>query len=125
MHAYGGYTYHRNINLRRFNMAKKEKKVEVKQDKNYKRTVRSEEEKKVLIARLHRLEGQIKGIIKMVEEDRYCDDVLIQLSSMDKSIKGLANLLIEKHLQGCVSSELKNGNEEIIEEVITFFKRFQ
>ena len=93
--------------------------------KEYKHTVRPEEDKKVIKARLHRIEGQIKGILKMVDEDRYCDDILIQLSATDKSVKSLANLLIERHLISNIQPNLKNEDEKTIQELITFFKRFQ
>ena len=60
--------------------------------------IRSEEEKKKLISRLNRLIGQMNGVKKMIQDDRYCDDVLIQLSAIDKAIKSLANLLLENHM---------------------------
>ena len=50
-----------------------------------KKTVRTKEEKKIVTDRLNRIEGQIKGIKRMIEEDRYCDDILIQLSAIDKA----------------------------------------
>lgn len=90
-----------------------------------KKTIRDTEDKKILIARTNRIAGQIKGIAKMFEEDRYCDDILIQLVAIDKSIKSLANILLEKHLKSCVVGKIKNNDTEIIDEVITLFKRFQ
>ena len=102
-------------------MAKKNK----NKSKEYKHTVRPEEDKKVIKARLHRIEGQIKGILKMVDEDRYCDDILIQLSAVDKSIKSLANHILENHMYNCVTNEFEKGNLEIIDEVVNLFRRFQ
>lgn len=90
-----------------------------------KKTQRTEEEKKILTNRLNRLEGQIKGIKKMIAEDRYCDDVLIQLSAVDKAIKSLANHMVENHMYHCVLKEIDQGNLEIIEEVVKLFRRFQ
>ena len=90
-----------------------------------KKTIRSEEDKKAIINRLNRIGGQVNGIKKMIEEDKYCDDVLIQLSAINKSIKSLANILIEKHMYNCVTRELSNGNTEILSEVVDLFKRFQ
>lgn len=89
-----------------------------------KKTYRGSEEKKKIINRLNRLEGQIKGIKKMVEEDRYCHDILIQLSAAQNSIKSLSNYVLENHLYGCVVNDLEKGNLEIIEELISLFKKF-
>ena len=90
-----------------------------------KKTKRSEEEKKKLNNRLNRIEGQVRGVKKMIEEDRYCDDVLIQLSAIDKSIKSLANHILENHMYTCVLKDLEKGNYEIIDEVVNLFRRFQ
>ena len=87
-------------------------------------TKRSESEKKKKKNRLNRIEGQVRGVKKMVEEDRYCDDILIQLSAIDKSIKSLANYILENHMYGCVLNNLEKGNYEIIDEVVKLFRRF-
>ena len=88
-------------------------------------TKRSESEKKKIKNRLNRIEGQVRGVKKMIEEDRYCDDVLIQLSAINKSIKSLANHILENHMQNCVYNDLEKGNYEIIDEVVNLFRRFQ
>ncbi len=88
-------------------------------------TYRDSSEKKTINNRLNRIEGQIKGIKKMIEEDRYCDDILIQLSAVDKSIKSLANHILENHMYNCVTNEFEKGNLEIIDEVVNLFRRFQ
>ena len=88
-------------------------------------TKRSESEKKIINNRLNRIEGQVRGVKKMIEEDRYCDDALIQLSAIDKSVKSLANHILENHMQTCVLNDLENGNYEIIDEVVNLFRRFQ
>ena len=87
--------------------------------------IRSEEEKKKLISRLNRLIGQMNGVKKMIQDDRYCDDVLIQLSAIDKAIKSLANLLLENHMHTCLIENINNGNYEIVDEVVDLFKKFQ
>ena len=88
-------------------------------------TKRSEAEKKIINNRLNRIEGQVRGVKKMIEEDRYCDDVLIQLSAINKSIKSLANHILENHMYTCVYNDLEKGNYEIIDEVVNLFRRFQ
>lgn len=90
-----------------------------------KKTERSEEEKQIIKSKLNRISGQINGIKKMIEEDRYCDDVLIQLSAVNQAVKSLANHIIEKHIYGCVVRDIQNGDLEIIDEVVRLFRRFQ
>ncbi len=87
--------------------------------------VRTEEEKKKIISRLNRIAGQIGGIKKMIEEDRYCDDVLIQLAAVDKSVKSLAGVILENHMHSCLIENIKEGNLAVVDEVVDLFKRFQ
>lgn len=89
-----------------------------------KKTQRSNEEKKLITNRLSRIEGQVKGIKKMVEKDKYCNDILIQLSAIENSIKSLSNHILENHLYSCVTNDLEKGNLEIIDELISLFKKF-
>ena len=89
-----------------------------------KKTCRSDEEKKVLNYRINRIEGQLKGIKKMIGEDVYCNDVLVQLSAIENSVKSLANHILENHLYSCVTRDLENGKLEIIDELISLFKKF-
>ena len=74
--------------------------------------------------RLNRIDGQIKGIKKMINEDIYCNDVLIQLKSVEKAIKNLSNIILEDHLYSCISNDIKNGNLDSIDEIISLFKRY-
>lgn len=91
---------------------------------NNKKTKRTDEEKKIINNRISRIEGQLKGIKKMVLEDAYCNDILIQLSAAQNSIKSLSNHILENHLYSCVSRDLEKGNTEIIDELISLFKKF-
>ncbi len=90
-----------------------------------KKRVRTKEEKKTIIHRLHRLIGQMKGYKTKLEENRYCDDILIQLAAIDKSIKGLANVLLEQHMHTCLIEQIQQEKYEGIDEIIELFKRFQ
>jgi DNA-binding FrmR family transcriptional regulator len=85
---------------------------------------RSEDEKKKLVSRINRIIGQLNGIKNMIEEDRYCEDVLIQLSASDKAIKGLASVIFNEHLHSCILENMKNGNYESVDEISELFKRF-
>ena len=89
-----------------------------------KKTKRSSDEKKLIVNRLNRIDGQIKGITKMIENDAYCNDVLIQLSAVKNSVKSLSTLILENHLYSCVSRDLENGDLDTIDELISLFKRF-
>ena len=89
-----------------------------------KKTYRTDEEKKIINNRISRIEGQLKGVKRMVAEDTYCKDILVQLSAIENSIKSLSNHMLEKHLYSCVAKELEHGSTDIIEELIGLFKKF-
>ena len=89
-----------------------------------KKTKRSPDEKKRIINRLNRISGQINGINKMIENDAYCNDVLIQLSAVEKAVKSLSTHILENHLYMCVTRDLENGEFDTIDELISLFKRF-
>lgn len=95
-------------------------------DKKYssKKTKRGEEDKKLINNRLNRIGGQINGIKKMIENDSYCNDILIQLKAVENSIQSLSNYILESHLYNCVSRDLENGELDTIDELISLFKRF-
>ncbi|MCM1130666.1 MAG: metal-sensing transcriptional repressor [Roseburia sp.] len=90
-----------------------------------KKTYRTEEDKKILTNRLNRIEGQIRGVASMIQDDRYCDEILIQLSAIDKSIKSFANFMLDKHIKTCVKENILIGNDEVLDEIVDLFKRFQ
>ena len=92
---------------------------------NEKKTIRTEKEKKELINRVNRIVGSMNGIKNMIIDDRYCDDILIQLSAIDKSIKSLANLMLDNHIHSCVLNDVNKGNYEVLDEIVNLFKRFQ
>lgn len=94
-------------------------------NEKYKKTKRSDEDKNKLVTRINKLIGQMNGIKKMIEDDRYCDDILIQLSAIDKSIKSLANVILDNHMHTCLIENIEKGNYEVINEIIDLFKRFQ
>ena len=89
-----------------------------------KKTKRGSDEKKLIISRLNRISGQINGIAKMVENDAYCNDVLVQLSAVKNSVKSLSSHILENHLYTCVTRDLENGELDTIDELISLFKRF-
>lgn len=88
------------------------------------KTVREENLKHDLDKRLNKIIGQVNGIKKMIESDRYCADVIIQLSAVEKSIRSVSNIILENHMKHCVSSAIKNGDDSKIDEVMDLIKRF-
>ncbi len=90
----------------------------------HRKTHRGEKDIELINNRLNRIDGQIKGIKKMINQDVYCNDVLIQLASVEKAIRSLSNIILEDHLYSCINDDLENGNLESIDEIVSLFKRF-
>jgi DNA-binding FrmR family transcriptional regulator len=65
-----------------------------------------------LLLRLRRVEGQVRGVQKMVEEDRYCPDVLVQMSAIHESLRAVERTLMKDHLQHCATEALRSGDDE-------------
>lgn len=86
---------------------------------------RSEDEKKKINNRLNKILGQVKGISKMVDENRHCNDILIQISAVDNSLKSLGNEILKSHLKTCVVDEIKKDNLDVIDEVTMLFDRIR
>ena len=80
-----------------------------------KKTVRDDEEKKKLVNRLSRIEGQIRGIRQMVEDDAYCVDILTQSAAAKSAFSAFNRELLRRHIEGCVVRDIKNGDEDIDE----------
>lgn len=83
-----------------------------------KKTERGEDERKKLINRLNRIEGQICGIRAMVERDAYCPDILVQSAAVNAAVNAFNKELIASHIQSCVVRDIKEGNEEVIAELV-------
>lgn len=95
----------------------------MKNEKEIRTKERTEQEKKALTKRLNIIEGQVRGIKQMIVDNRYCDDVLIQISAVNQSLKSLGTTLLKNHLSTCVVENIKQDNLEIIEEVMELIKR--
>jgi DNA-binding FrmR family transcriptional regulator len=84
-------------------------------------------DKAKILARLRRMEGQVRGVQRMVEEDEYCLDVLTQLSAIIAAARQTGLLVLEDHVRGCVTDAIRNGNddgEEVLIELIGAIERF-
>lgn len=90
----------------------------------HRKTHRSQRDVELLTNRLSRIGGQINGIKKMIAEDVYCNDVLVQLASVERAVKSVSNIILEDHLKGWITDDLENGKIESMDEVVELFKRF-
>lgn len=83
-----------------------------------KHTARAEEQRKKLLNRLRRIEGQVRGLQNMVENDAYCNDILTQSAAVNAAINAFNRELLDAHLRTCVKRDLQDGHEEIIDELL-------
>ncbi|MGI8315598.1 metal-sensing transcriptional repressor [Halobacillus mangrovi] len=86
---------------------------------------RTDDEKQAVMNRLKRIEGQVRGIQKMVENDRYCVDILVQISAINKALNKVGYSLLERHTHHCVAGAIKKGEgEEAIDELMKVIQQF-
>lgn len=78
---------------------------------------REGQEYRALISRLNRIEGQVRGIKKMVEEDRYCIDIVNQVAAVSAAINSFNKLLLSEHIKSCVVEDIKSGNSQMVDEL--------
>lgn len=88
-----------------------------------KKKERSPEEFKELMNRLKRIEGQVRGIQKMIEEDAYCADILVQVAAVNAALNGFNKVLLANHVRTCVAENIKNGNMEVIDELVALLQK--
>ena len=81
-------------------------------------TLRDQKLKHDLIVRLNRIEGQIRGIKNMIQNDAYCADVLVQSSAASAALNGFNRQVIDNHIKGCVSRDIKQGKDEVVDELV-------
>lgn len=79
---------------------------------------RSDAEYRKLINRLNRISGQINGIKKMVENSAYCTDILVQVAAVNAALNSFNKELLGEHIRTCVADNIRNGNEEVIDELV-------
>lgn len=84
---------------------------------------RSESEKKRLMNRLSRIEGQIRGIKGMVEKDAYCPDIMIQTAAAAAALNSFNKELIGTHIRTCVANDIREGNDDVIDELLDTLQR--
>jgi DNA-binding FrmR family transcriptional regulator len=84
---------------------------------------RSAEERTRLVNRLNRIEGQIRGIRGMVENDLYCNDILVQCSAVNAALNAFERELLASHVRSCVADALRAGKDEVVDELLETLKR--
>lgn len=83
-----------------------------------KMTMRTDEQKKKLLNRLKRIEGQVCGIQRMIEEDAYCNDILIQSAAVNAAMNAFNKELLASHIRSCVARDIRDGKDEVIDELV-------
>jgi CsoR family transcriptional regulator, copper-sensing transcriptional repressor len=86
-------------------------------------TTAAAKKQKPLLDRMSRIEGQLRGIRKMIEEDTYCDDVINQIEASRSALKSVQLVLLDNHIKHCVKDQLRHGDDDVIEEVLKTVKR--
>lgn len=89
-----------------------------------KKRIRKDEEKKSLCSRLNRIEGQVRGIKKMIESDTYCIDILTQVSAAQAALTSLSRMIMDSHIRNCVVKGVEEGDEKILDELMITLKKF-
>lgn len=85
--------------------------------------VRSDKEYNDLQNRLKRIEGQVRGIQGMLERDAYCTDVLMQVAAVNAALNSFSKVLLANHIRTCVVEQIREGNEEVIDELVTLLQK--
>ncbi len=81
-------------------------------------THRDDAEKKTLINRLNRVEGQIRGVRGMIEKDAYCDDVINQIQAARAALDAASRLVLERHMKSCLIDRVRAGEDEVVDELL-------
>jgi len=85
---------------------------------------RSDEEKRAMLNRLSRIEGQIRGLRAMVEKDAYCTDILTQASAASAALGGFAKTLLSEHIRTCVVEDVRQGNDDTLTELLDILQKW-
>ena len=92
---------------------------------HHKATPRSEQELRLLQNRLKRMMGQLNGISKMLDENRYCGDILIQLAAVERALQSFGYIILKDHMETCVVEGVKNGDLAVVDEAVELMKKLK
>lgn len=90
-----------------------------------KNTPRDEKTLRSLKSRLNRITGQLNGIGKMLDENRYCGDILIQIAAAEKALQSVGYVILQEHMKTCLTEEIKKGNNGIMDEALELIKKLK
>ena len=90
---------------------------------SHKTKERSPKELRKLVNRLKRIEGQVRGIRKMVEKEAYCTDVLVQVAAVNAALNSFNRVLLADHLKTCVTQDIRDGKMETVDELVETMKK--
>lgn len=90
---------------------------------SHKTKKRSEEEFKALTNRLSRIEGQVRGVRKMIESDAYCTDILTQVSAIQAALNAFNRELLSNHIHTCVADDIRSGKNETVDELCNLLQK--
>ncbi len=91
----------------------------------YRHTPRDPETLKLLKNRLNRMVGQLNGIGRMLDDNRYCGDILIQIAAVEKALQGLGYIILQDHMNTCVVEEVQSGNTAVMDEAVELMKKLK
>lgn len=92
-------------------------------DTHAKTKERTDKERRDLMNRLKRIEGQVRGIQNMLENDAYCADILVQVAAVNAALNSFNKVLLANHVRTCVADNIRQGNDEVIEELVTLLQK--
>ena len=92
---------------------------------HHKNPPRSESSNRQLQNRLNRMIGQLNGIKKMLDDNRYCGDILTQIAAVESALQSFGYIILQDHMETCVVEEIKNGNLQIVDEAVDLIKKLK
>ncbi len=90
-----------------------------------KATPRQDEDLKMLKNRLNRMVGQMNGIGRMLDENRYCGDILTQVAAVESALQAFGHLILKEHMETCMVEEIRQGNTDVVEEAVELIKKLK
>ncbi len=92
---------------------------------HHKATPRQPEDLKMLKNRLSRMTGQLNGIGRMLDENRYCGDILTQIAAVESALQAFGHLILKEHMETCMVEEIRQGNLEVVEEAVELIRKLK
>ncbi len=89
----------------------------------HRKKTRDEKERRDLMNRLKRIEGQVRGLQRMLDEDAYCPDILNQASAVNSALNSFCRTLLENHIRTCVTNDIRSGREDAADELMDTLKK--